>query len=150
MLCSMDGGQWTPASRNQYNLHDAVSRCTTQVSIIHVCFFFVWSNNVVDVFCFWLEALIVDFVQVYPMSWTAIYVALDNVGMWNLRSEFWARQYLGQQLYLRVFTTSTSIRDEFPVPKNAILCGRASGRHTRPLWRVDASRRSILALEYEE
>ncbi|BAT77640.1 L-ascorbate oxidase-like protein [Vigna angularis] len=99
-VVGMDGGQWTPASRNQYNLHDAVSRCTTQV---------------------------------YPMSWTAIYVALDNVGMWNLRSEFWARQYLGQQLYVRVYTASTSIRDEFPVPKNAILCGRASGRHTRPL-----------------
>ena len=27
----MDGGQWTPSSRNQYNLRDAVSRCTTQV-----------------------------------------------------------------------------------------------------------------------
>ncbi|KAK9005422.1 hypothetical protein V6N11_042856 [Hibiscus sabdariffa] len=40
--------------------------------------------------------------QVYPKSWTAVYVALDNVGMWNLRSEFWARQYLGQQFYLRV------------------------------------------------
>ncbi|KAK7409881.1 hypothetical protein VNO78_00262 [Psophocarpus tetragonolobus] len=99
-VVGMDGGQWTTASRNQYNLRDAVSRCTTQV---------------------------------YPMSWTAIYVALDNVGMWNLRSEFWARQYLGQQLYVRVYTTSTSLRDEFPVPKNAILCGRASGRHTRPL-----------------
>ncbi|KAL5144343.1 L-ascorbate oxidase [Glycine soja] len=99
-VVGMDGGQWTTASRNQYNLRDAVARCTTQV---------------------------------YPFSWTAIYIALDNVGMWNLRSEFWARQYLGQQLYLRVYTTSTSIRDEFPVPKNAILCGRASGRHTRPL-----------------
>lgn len=72
--------------------------------------------------------------QVYPKSWTAIYIALDNVGMWNLRSEFWARQYLGQQFYMRVYTTSTSIRDEYPVPKNALLCGRASGRHTRPLW----------------
>ncbi|KEH36280.1 putative laccase [Medicago truncatula] len=71
--------------------------------------------------------------QVYPYSWTAIYVALDNVGMWNLRTEFWARQYLGQQFYLRVYTASTSIRDEFPIPKNARLCGRASGRHTRPL-----------------
>jgi len=121
---------------------------------------FLWPNNVVDVFCFWLllwfklevelkETLIVDFVQVYPMSWTAIYVALDNVGMWNLRSEFWARQYLGQQLYMRVYTASTSIRDEFPVPKNALLCGRASGRHTRPLWRVHASRTSLLALESE-
>jgi len=72
--------------------------------------------------------------QVYPKSWTAIYIPLDNVGMWNLRSEFWARQYLGQQFYMRVYTTSTSIRDEYPVPKNALLCGRASGRHTRPLW----------------
>jgi FtsP/CotA-like multicopper oxidase with cupredoxin domain len=71
--------------------------------------------------------------QVYPYSWTAIYIALDNVGMWNLRTEFWARQYLGQQFYLRVYTASTSIRDEFPIPKNARLCGRASGRHTRPL-----------------
>ncbi|KAL0305945.1 UNVERIFIED_CONTAM: L-ascorbate oxidase [Sesamum radiatum] len=39
-------------------------------------------------------------VQVYPKSWTAIYIALDNVGMWNIRSEDWARQYLGQQFYL--------------------------------------------------
>ncbi|GLT99926.1 hypothetical protein SLE2022_173300 [Rubroshorea leprosula] len=99
-VVGMDGGQWTTDSRNQYNLRDAVFRCTTQV---------------------------------YPKSWTAIYVALDNAGMWNLRSEYWARQYLGQQLYLRVYTESTSLRDEFPIPKNAILCGRASGHSTRPL-----------------
>ncbi|KAL6504799.1 hypothetical protein OROHE_023557 [Orobanche hederae] len=99
-VVGMNGGQWTTASRNEYNLRDAVSRGT---------------------------------IQVYPNSWTAIYVALDNVGMWNLRSEFWARQYLGQQTYLRVYTTSTSLRDEYPIPKNALLCGRASGRHTRPL-----------------
>ncbi|CAH1431002.1 unnamed protein product [Lactuca virosa] len=72
-------------------------------------------------------------IQVYPKSWSAIYVPLDNVGMWNLRTEFWARQYLGQQFYLRVYTNSGSIRDEFPIPKNARLCGKASGRHTRPL-----------------
>ncbi|OIW06233.1 hypothetical protein TanjilG_03858 [Lupinus angustifolius] len=66
--------------------------------------------------------------QVYPKSWTAVYFALDNVGMWNLRSEFWARQYLGQQLYLRVYTTSTSVRDEYPIPTNALLCGKATGR----------------------
>ncbi|XP_039055795.1 L-ascorbate oxidase homolog isoform X1 [Hibiscus syriacus] len=70
--------------------------------------------------------------QVYPKSWTAVYVALDNVGMWNLRSEFWARQYLGQQFYLRVYTTSTSLRDGYLIPKNALLCGRARGRRTRP------------------
>lgn len=99
-VVGLDGGQWTPNSRKEYNLRDAVSRCT---------------------------------IQVYPKSWTAIYVALDNVGMWNLRTEFWARQYLGQQLYLRVYTPSTSIRDEYPIPKNARLCGRAAGRRTRPL-----------------
>ncbi|XP_010539810.1 PREDICTED: L-ascorbate oxidase homolog [Tarenaya hassleriana] len=99
-VVGMDGGEWTPESRNEYNLHDAVSRCT---------------------------------VQVYRKSWTAIYVALDNVGMWNVRSEDWERQYLGQQFYLRVHTNSTSPRDEYPIPKNSLLCGRASGRHTRPL-----------------
>ncbi|PSS04695.1 L-ascorbate oxidase [Actinidia chinensis var. chinensis] len=72
-------------------------------------------------------------IQVYPKSWTAIYMALDNVGMWNIRSENWARQYLGQQFYLRVYTSSNSFRDEYPIPKNALLCGRASGRRTRPL-----------------
>lgn len=97
-VVGMDGGVWTPASRNEYNLRDAVSRCTTQV---------------------------------YPKSWTAIYVALDNVGMWNVRSEFWARQYLGQQFYLRVYSPVESIRDEYPIPKNALLCGRAKGKHTR-------------------
>lgn len=99
-VVGMDGGQWTPASGNQYNLRDGVARCT---------------------------------IQVYPKSWSAIYIPLDNVGMWNLRSESWARQYLGQQFYLRVYTKSTSLRDEYPIPKNALLCGRASGRHTRPL-----------------
>lgn len=99
-VVGMDGGTWSPASRNQYNLRDAIFRSTTQV---------------------------------YPNSWTAIYVALDNVGMWNLRSEFWARQYLGQQFYLRVWTPSTSLRDEYPIPKNALTCGRAAGRPTRPV-----------------
>ncbi|PRQ22623.1 hypothetical protein RchiOBHm_Chr6g0252321 [Rosa chinensis] len=33
--------------------------------------------------------------KVYPNSWTAIYIPLDNVGMWNVRYENWARQYLG-------------------------------------------------------
>ncbi|PSS21786.1 L-ascorbate oxidase [Actinidia chinensis var. chinensis] len=94
-VVGMDGGRWSASSRQQYNLRDAVSRCTTQV---------------------------------YPRSWTAVYIPLDNVGMWNLRSEFWARQYLGQQFYLRVYTTSTSIRDEYPIPTNALLCGRAQGR----------------------
>ncbi|XP_071700818.1 L-ascorbate oxidase homolog [Rutidosis leptorrhynchoides] len=67
-------------------------------------------------------------VQVYPKSWTAIYVALDNVGMWNIRNEFWVRQYLGEQFYLRVYSPVMSWRDEYPIPDNALLCGRAVGK----------------------
>ncbi|XP_077253906.1 L-ascorbate oxidase homolog [Tasmannia lanceolata] len=72
-------------------------------------------------------------VQVYPKSWSTVYMSLDNVGMWNIRSENWARQYLGQQFYFRVYSPVNSWRDEYPIPKNALLCGRASGRRTRPL-----------------
>lgn len=98
-VVGMDGGQWTSSSRGNYNLRDAVSRCT---------------------------------VQVYPQSWSAIYMPLDNVGMWNIRSEDWERQYLGQQFYLRVYSPANSWRDEYPIPKNALLCGKALGRSTRP------------------
>ena len=55
-------------------------------------------------------------------------MALDNVGMWNMRSEVWARRDLGQQVYLRVHTPTRSPRDELPIPDNALLCGRAAGR----------------------
>lgn len=91
-VVGMDGGKWSPDKRKQYNLHDAIARCT---------------------------------VQVYPKAWTAVYVALDNVGMWNVRTQYWARQYLGQQFYLRVYTPSRSPRDEYPIPDNALLCGKA-------------------------
>ncbi|KAF9610860.1 hypothetical protein IFM89_025322 [Coptis chinensis] len=69
-------------------------------------------------------------VQVYPNSWSAIYVSLDNKGMWNLRSSMWARQYLGQQLYFRVWSNERSLYTEYDIPRNAILCGKAQGRHT--------------------
>lgn len=69
--------------------------------------------------------------QVYPNSWTAVLLALDNAGMWNVRSEIWARQYLGQQFYMRIYG-GESLRDEYSVPRNALMCGRARGRHTRP------------------
>ncbi|XP_068654058.1 L-ascorbate oxidase homolog [Aristolochia californica] len=65
--------------------------------------------------------------QVYPNSWTAILVSLDNQGMWNIRSAMWARQYLGQQLYLRVWTKETSFSNEYNPPSNALLCGKAKG-----------------------
>ncbi|GER42377.1 SKU5 similar 5 [Striga asiatica] len=77
-----------------------------------------------------VDAVVRSTAQVYPKGWTAIYVALDNVGMWNMRSEHLARQYLGQQFYLRVHSEFKSYRDEYDIPKNALLCGRAVGRST--------------------
>ncbi|WOH03211.1 hypothetical protein DCAR_0522607 [Daucus carota subsp. sativus] len=93
-VVGLNGGEWSPASRETYNLRDTVARST---------------------------------VQVYPSSWTAVYMPLDNVGMWNIRSENWARQYLGQQFYLRVYSPANSWRDEYPIPSNALRCGQAVG-----------------------
>ncbi|GAB2216768.1 hypothetical protein Droror1_Dr00024547 [Drosera rotundifolia] len=80
-------GKWSPASRDSYNLVDALTRHTTQV---------------------------------YPNSWTAILISLDNQGMWNIRSAMWARQYLGQQFYLRVWTPLYSLANEYYIPSNAL------------------------------
>ena len=63
--------------------------------------------------------------QVYPTSWTAILIELDNQGMWNLRSQDAEKWYLGQELYLRVVGVGKA-RDEAPMPENAIKCGRAA------------------------
>ncbi|XXG63518.1 hypothetical protein AAC387_Pa05g1689 [Persea americana] len=65
--------------------------------------------------------------QVYPSSWTAILVSLDNQGMWNIRSAMWARQYLGQQFYLRVWSPQRSLSNEYNIPSNTLLCGKAMG-----------------------
>lgn len=65
--------------------------------------------------------------QVYPNSWTAILLMLDNAGMWNIRSEIWARQYLGQQFYMKV--AGAGMLDEYSAPRNALMCGRARGHH---------------------
>ncbi|XP_078441720.1 L-ascorbate oxidase homolog [Wolffia australiana] len=64
-------------------------------------------------------------VQVFPNGWSAILVALENQGMWNVRSSIWARQYLGQQFYIRVWTPQQSLNNEYDIPPNALLCGRA-------------------------
>lgn len=62
-------------------------------------------------------------IQVFPNCWAAILVSMDNAGMWNLRSNIWERNYLGQQLYLSVRLHKRSLRDEYNMPDNALLCG---------------------------
>lgn len=77
-----------------------------------------------------VDALTRHTTQVYPGSWSAILVSLDNQGMWNLRSAIWDRRYLGQQLYLRVYNSVQNFANEYDIPSNALLCGRAVGhRH---------------------
>ncbi|KAK1276827.1 hypothetical protein QJS04_geneDACA005676 [Acorus gramineus] len=68
-------------------------------------------------------------VQVFPNSWTSIFISLDNKGMWNIRSAMWERQYLGQQFYLRVWSPTQSFSTEYNIPSNALLCGKARGLH---------------------
>ncbi|KAF5738198.1 L-ascorbate oxidase [Tripterygium wilfordii] len=75
-----------------------------------------------------VDALTRHTAQVYPNSWTAILVSLDNQGMWNVRSAIWERQYLGQQFYLRVWNPVKSLANEYDIPSNALLCGKAA-RH---------------------
>ncbi|KAL6222527.1 hypothetical protein ACLB2K_005919 [Fragaria x ananassa] len=64
-------------------------------------------------------------VQVYPYGWSGMLVSLDNKGMWNLRSAIWARRYLGQQLYIRVWNDEKSFFTENDIPQNALFCGKA-------------------------
>ncbi|KAL1188743.1 Monocopper oxidase-like protein SKS1 [Cardamine amara subsp. amara] len=77
-----------------------------------------------------LDAVSRSTVQVYPYSWAAILLAMDNQGMWNVRSQKAENWYLGQELYLRVKgvgqedPSHISIRDEFPIPENFIHCGQ--------------------------
>ncbi|KAJ4779121.1 Monocopper oxidase-like protein SKU5 [Rhynchospora pubera] len=75
--------------------------------------------------------------QVYPGAWTAVLVSLDNVGIWNLRSENLDRWYLGEELYVRVADPGGYNRTEMMVPDNVLYCGllsalqRAQTPHTR-------------------
>ncbi|KAM7251952.1 hypothetical protein ACFE04_023835 [Oxalis oulophora] len=76
-----------------------------------------------------VDALTRHTAQVYPKSWTAILISLDNQGMWNMRSAMWGQQYLGQQFYLRVWNPVQSLANEYDIPTNVLLCGKAVGKH---------------------
>ena len=70
-----------------------------------------------------LDAVSRHSIQVYPGCWAAIMLTFDNAGMWNLRSNLWERNYLGQQMYFSVLSPARSLRDEYNVPDNVELCG---------------------------
>lgn len=64
--------------------------------------------------------------QVYPGAWTAILVSLDNVGIWNLRTENLDSWYLGQETYIKVVNPEATNKTELPIPDNALFCGALS------------------------
>uniref|UniRef100_A0A5B7A3R4 Putative monocopper oxidase-like protein SKU5 n=1 Tax=Davidia involucrata TaxID=16924 RepID=A0A5B7A3R4_DAVIN len=64
--------------------------------------------------------------QVYPGAWTAILISLDNVGVWNLRTENLDSWYLGQETYVRVVNSEANNKTELPMPDNALFCGTLS------------------------
>ncbi|XP_060215411.1 L-ascorbate oxidase homolog [Lycium barbarum] len=70
-----------------------------------------------------LDAVSRSTIQVYPNSWAAIMTTLDNAGLWNLRSNVLEKQYLGHQLYFSVLSSTRSLKDEYNMPDNDVLCG---------------------------
>lgn len=65
-------------------------------------------------------------VQVYPGAWTAILISLDNVGIWNIRTENLDSWYLGQETYIKVVNPEPTNKTELPIPDNALFCGALS------------------------
>lgn len=58
-----------------------------------------------------------------------MYVSLDNVGVWNLRTENLDRWYLGQETYMRIVNPEdTGNNTDSPVPDNALYCGALKSR----------------------
>uniref|UniRef100_A0A0E0LRB7 Monocopper oxidase-like protein SKU5 n=1 Tax=Oryza punctata TaxID=4537 RepID=A0A0E0LRB7_ORYPU len=61
--------------------------------------------------------------QVFPGGWTAVLVSLDNVGIWNLRSEKLDNWYNGQEVYVKVADPMGYNITEMIMPDNALYCG---------------------------
>ncbi|XP_051141042.1 L-ascorbate oxidase homolog [Andrographis paniculata] len=84
-----------------------------------------WNSTLREEYYNYHDAVVRHTIQVYPHSWSAIMVSLDNKGMWNLRSGVWGRRYLGQELYVRVWDDQQSVTTEYDIPDNAFFCGKA-------------------------
>ncbi|KAJ8767627.1 hypothetical protein K2173_018185 [Erythroxylum novogranatense] len=89
-----------------------------------------WTENSRGTYNKW-DGVARSTVQVYPGAWTAILASLDNVGVWNLRSENLDSWYLGQETYIRVVNPEENNKTEFPPPYNVLYCG-ALGKLQKP------------------
>ncbi|KAJ0960236.1 hypothetical protein J5N97_001948 [Dioscorea zingiberensis] len=85
--------------------------------------------------------------QVFPGAWTAILVSLDNVGVWNLRTENLDTWYLGQEVYIKVVNPENTNKTELPLPDNALYCGRLKKylREQTPHYKTKSSSSVISA-----
>lgn len=82
-----------------------------------------WTENSRGSYNRW-DAISRSTVQVLAGGWTAVLVSLDNVGIWNLRSENLDRWYLGQETYMRIVNPEDAgNKTELPVPDNVLYCG---------------------------
>ncbi|KAF3448384.1 hypothetical protein FNV43_RR09097 [Rhamnella rubrinervis] len=81
-----------------------------------------WTDNSRGTYNKW-DGIARSTTQVYPGAWTAILISLDNVGVWNLRTENLDSWYLGQETYIRVVNPEATNKTELPIPDNALFCG---------------------------
>ncbi|KAI3792341.1 hypothetical protein L2E82_06218 [Cichorium intybus] len=84
-----------------------------------------WTNDSRGTYNKW-DGIARSTTQVYPGAWTAVLISLDNVGVWNLRTENLDSWYLGQETYIRIVNPEKNNKTELPMPDNALFCGALS------------------------
>ncbi|MFS8003974.1 putative L-ascorbate oxidase [Helianthus anomalus] len=84
-----------------------------------------WTNDSRGTYNKW-DGIARTTTQVYPGAWTAVLISLDNVGVWNLRTENLDSWYLGQETYIRIVNPEKNNKTELPMPDNALFCGALS------------------------
>ncbi|KAJ8752863.1 hypothetical protein K2173_008598 [Erythroxylum novogranatense] len=82
----------------------------------------IWTETDREQYNKW-DAISRSTVEVYPGAWTAVYVSLDNVGVWNLRIENLDRWYLGQETYMKIINPEENGYTEKSPPDNVRYCG---------------------------
>ncbi|CAH1451348.1 unnamed protein product [Lactuca virosa] len=88
-----------------------------------------WTNDSRGTYNKW-DGIARSTTQVYPGAWTAVLISLDNVGVWNLRTENLDSWYLGQETYIRIVNPEINNKTELPMPDNALFCGALSRMQT--------------------
>ncbi|XP_048447432.1 monocopper oxidase-like protein SKU5 [Pyrus x bretschneideri] len=81
-----------------------------------------WTENSRGTYNKW-DGIARSTIQVYPGAWSAILISLDNVGIWNIRTENLDSWYLGQETYMRVVNVEANNKTELPIPDNSLYCG---------------------------